>query len=109
MLTLHIDILSSVSLYAVSKRFILIAGAMPPRNTTTRQSSRASKLREPEVGEGSSPGVEKQLEYTLRSEPVIKTSTKKVFIQPSAFGDTKENTGTKTRLPHWGELFEKIS
>jgi hypothetical protein len=82
---------------------------MPPRNPTTRRSSRAPKLKEPEVGEGSSPGVAKQLEYTLRLEPVIKTSTKKVFIQPLAFGDTEASTGSKMALPHWGELFNKIS
>jgi hypothetical protein len=82
---------------------------MPPRNPTTRRSSRAPKLKEPEVGEGSSPGAAKQLEYTLRPEPVIKTTTKKVFIQPLAFGDTEASTGSKMALPHWGELFNKIS
>jgi hypothetical protein len=66
-------------------------------------------MKEPEVGEGSSPGATKQLEFSPRPEPVIKTSTKKVFIQPLAFGDTEESTGTKTTLPHWGELFKKIS
>jgi hypothetical protein len=49
------------------------------------------------------------LEYTLRPEPVIKTYTKKVFIQPSAFGDIEASTGTKMTLPHWGELFKNIS
>jgi hypothetical protein len=82
---------------------------MPPRNPTTRRSSRAPKLKEPEVGEGSSPGVTKQLEYTPRPEPVIKTSMKKDFIQPPAFGDTEASTGSKMALPHWGELFNKIS
>jgi hypothetical protein len=67
------------------------------------------KLKEPEVGKGSSPGTATQLEYTLRLEPVIKTSRKKFFTQPPAFGDTEASTGTKATLPHWGELFKKIS
>jgi hypothetical protein len=66
-------------------------------------------MKEPEVGEGSSPGATKQLEFSPRPEPVIKTSTKKAFIQPPAFRDTEASTGTKTTLPHWGELFKKIS
>jgi len=41
-------------------------------------------------------------------EPVIKTSTKKYFIQPLAFGDTKETTGSKTMIPRWGDLFNRI-
>jgi hypothetical protein len=61
---------------------------MPPRNPTTTRSPRALKLKEPEVGEVSSLGVAKKLEYTPRSEPIIKTTMKKVFIQPPAFGDT---------------------
>jgi hypothetical protein len=48
------------------------------------------------------------LEYTLRSELVIKAAMNKVFIQPLAFGDTEVSTGSKTTLPHWGELFNKI-
>jgi hypothetical protein len=42
-------------------------------------------------------------------ELVIRTSTKKVFTQPSAFGDMEASTGTKVVLLHWGELFKKIS
>jgi hypothetical protein len=71
--------------------------------------SRVPKLKEPEVGEGSSPGPTKQLEFSPRPEPVIRTSTKNIFTQPLAFGDTEENTGGKAVLPHWGELFKKIS
>jgi hypothetical protein len=55
------------------------------------------------------PAAAKQLEFSPRPEPVIRTSTKKVFTQPPAFGDTEANTGTKVVLPHWGELFKKIS
>jgi hypothetical protein len=81
---------------------------MPPRKATTRRSTRAPKLKEPEVGEGSSPRSAKQLEFTLRPKPVIKTSMKKAFIQPLTFGDTEARIGSKTTLPHWGELFKKI-
>jgi hypothetical protein len=82
---------------------------MPPRKPTTRRSPRAPKLKEPEVGEGSSPRATRQLEYTLRPELVIKTTTKKVFFQPPVFEDIEANTGSKMALPHWGELFNKIS
>jgi hypothetical protein len=85
-----------------------MAGTMPPRKPTTRKSLRVPKLKEPDVGEGSSPAVAKQLEFTPKPVPVIKTSTKEVFIQPLAFGDTEASIGTKAVLPHWGELFQKI-
>jgi hypothetical protein len=61
---------------------------MPPRKPTTRKYPRASKLKEPDVGEGSSPTVAKQLEFSPKSVHVIKTFTKKVFVQPPTFGDT---------------------
>jgi hypothetical protein len=82
---------------------------MPPRNPTTRRSSRAPKLKEPEVGEGSFPEATKQLEYTSRLKPVIKTTMKNVSIQPPAFGDIEVSTGSRMVLPHWGELFNKIN
>jgi hypothetical protein len=81
---------------------------MSPGNPTTRLSLREPKLKEPEVGEVSSPGATKQLEYNPRLELVFKTTTKKVFIQPPAFGDTEASTGSNMALPHWGELFNKI-
>jgi hypothetical protein len=40
--------------------------------------------------------------------PIIKTATKKDFIQPLAFGDIEANIGTKTIFPRWEELFKKI-
>jgi hypothetical protein len=49
------------------------------------------------------------MEYTLRPEPIIKIAMKKVFIQTPEFGDIEASTGTKAALPHWGELFKKIS
>jgi hypothetical protein len=79
---------------------------MTPRNPNSRQSL---KLKEPEVGEGSSPAATKQFQFAPWLEPVIRTSTKKVFTQPPAFGDREANTRTKAVIPHWGELFKKIS
>jgi hypothetical protein len=82
---------------------------MPPRKTTTRRSLRAPKLKEPEIGEGSSLGTARQLEYVPRPEPVVKTTTKKIFIQPLAFGDTEASTGSKVVLPQWEDLFNMIN
>jgi hypothetical protein len=81
---------------------------MPPKKPTTKKSPRAPKLQEPEVGGGSSLAVAIQLEFTPKSMPVIKTATKKDFIQPSAFGDTEANIGTKTIFLRWEEIFKKI-
>jgi hypothetical protein len=94
--------------YMVSN-YVLAAGKMSPRNPTTRRSPRAPKLKEAETGEGSSPGTARQLEYTPRVEPVIKTSTKKSFVQPLVFGDTEASTGSKVMLPQWGDLFNRIN
>jgi hypothetical protein len=88
---------------------ISIAGTMPPNKPSTRRSPRVSKLKEPKVGEGLSPVPTKQLEFSPRLEPVIITSTKNIFTQPSAFGDTEANTGGKVTLPHWGDPFNNIS
>jgi hypothetical protein len=52
--------------------------------------------------------VARQLEFSPKSEPIIKTATKKAFVQPRAFGDTKANIGTKTVFLHWEELLNKI-
>jgi hypothetical protein len=82
---------------------------MSPIKSTTRRSSRTPKLKETEVGEDSSPRVIRQLEYMPRLEHVIKTSTKKAFVQPLAFGDKEARTWSKTTLSHWGELIKKIS
>jgi hypothetical protein len=54
-------------------------------------------------------GTARQLEYTPRVEPVIKTSTKKYFVQPPVFGDTEASTGSKVMLPQWGDLFNRIN
>jgi hypothetical protein len=58
------------------------------RNPTTRHSPREPKIKEEKIGEGSSPGIAGQLEYTPRAEPIVKTSTKKSFSQPPVFDDT---------------------
>jgi hypothetical protein len=108
MFTLHIFLFSFV-LYTFFEGLFQIAGTMPPRNSTTRRLLSVPTLKELEVGKGSSLGVAKQLEYMPRLEPVIKTSTKKAFIQPPAFGDTDASTRSKMALPHWGEIFNKIS
>jgi hypothetical protein len=81
----------------------------PPRNQNTRRSPRVPKLKELEVGEGSSLAAAKQLEFSLRLEIVIKTSTKNYFTQPLAFRYIEENTGGKAVLPHRGKLFKKIN
>jgi hypothetical protein len=89
--------------------FSQVAGTMLLRKKTTRRLSRESKLKELEIGEGSSLGTTKQLEYVPRLEPFIKTTTKKVFIQPLTFGDTETSTRSKVELPQWGDLFNRIS
>jgi hypothetical protein len=103
-----IQFLSGITLYTCPKGLILVVGTMPPKKPSTRQSSRAPKLKESEVREGSSPGPTKQLEFSPKPKPVINTSTKKICTQPPAFGDTKASIGTKELLPHWEEIFKKI-
>jgi hypothetical protein len=66
---------------------------MPPMKPMTKRSLRALKLKEADIGEGSSLSTKRQLEYSPRVELVIKTLTKKAFIQPPTFGDTKATTG----------------
>jgi hypothetical protein len=89
--------------------YVLAAVKMLLRNPTTICSPREPKLKEDEKGEGSSPGTTRQLEYSPRAEPIIKTSTKKSFVQPPVFDDTKESIGSKVMLPQWGDLFNKIN
>jgi hypothetical protein len=80
--------------YTVSN-YVLVARKMSPRKQTTRHSSRSPKLKEVETGEGSSPGIVRKLEYAPRAEHVIKTSTKKAFVQPPVFGHTEASTDPK--------------
>jgi hypothetical protein len=88
-------------------KVVLIVVTMPLKKPSTRKSPRAPKPQEPEVGEGSSPAVARQLEFTPKPTPVIKTATKKAFIQPPIFRDIEANIGAKTTFPHWEELFKK--
>jgi hypothetical protein len=81
---------------------------MPPKKPTTRKSPRVPKLQESEAGEGSSPVVERKMEFTSKPTPIIKTITKEAFTQPLAFGDIEENIGTKTTFPRWEDLFKEI-
>ena len=75
----------------------------------TKRSSRAPKLKEVDIGEGSSLDTARQLEFSPRVDPIIKTSTKKAFSQPPTFGDTEASTGSKIILPQWGHLFNRIN
>jgi hypothetical protein len=82
---------------------------MPPRNLTTRLSPRMTKLKEPEVREGSTLSVARELDFSSKTKYVICMSTKKQFIHPPMFNDTEVTTGYKVVLPHWGDLYNKIS
>jgi hypothetical protein len=86
-----------------------LQGKIPPRKPMTRRLPRAPKLKEENIGEGSSLFIARQLEYAPKAEPVIKTSTKKEFIQPPDFGDTEVTTGSKIIIPRWGYLFNIIN
>jgi hypothetical protein len=81
---------------------------MPPKKPSTRKSPWAPKLQESEIGEGSSPAVARQLEFTPKPVSVIKAITKEPFFQPPAFGDTEASIGAKMTFPHWEEVFKKI-
>jgi hypothetical protein len=78
---------------------------MLPRKPTTKRSPRMPKLKEPEVREGSTPSAARELDFASKTESVIRTSTKKQFIQPSAFSDTEATTGSKVVLSHWVDLY----
>jgi hypothetical protein len=90
------------------KTLFLVAGTMPPKKHTTRKYPRAPNLQEPKMGEGSSPAVVRQLEFAPNPMPVIKTTTKKDFVQPSTFGDTEVNIGTTKVFPPLEEIYRKI-
>jgi len=79
-----------------------------PRKPTTSCSPRDPKLKEAKIGEGYSPSAARQLEFAPIAELVIKTSTKKEFSQPPAFGDTEAAIGSNIMLPQWGYLFNII-
>jgi hypothetical protein len=80
------------------KGLFLVGGIMPLKKPTTRKYPRMPKIQEPEAGEGSSPVVARQLEFSPKSVPVIKTTTKNnkhykyssILIQ-SCRAETKKN------------------
>jgi hypothetical protein len=80
---------------------------MSSKKPSTRKSPRAPTLQESEVGEGSSPLVARQLEFTPKLVPVINTITKDPFVQPPSFRDTEASIGAKMAFPHWEEIFKK--
>jgi hypothetical protein len=55
---------------------------MPPRNPMTRNSPRNPKMKEVEVSEGYTTGVERNLYFVSKTESIIHTSTKNEFTQP---------------------------
>jgi hypothetical protein len=57
----------------------IVVGNMPSRNPTTKHSPREPKMKEAEIGKGSSMGTARKLEYAPRVGPVIKTTTNKYF------------------------------
>jgi hypothetical protein len=89
--------------------YVLATVKMLPKNPTARRLLRAPKLKELKTGEGSSPRTARRLEYAPRVELVIKTSTKKYFIQPTVFRDIEANTRSKVMLLQWGYLFNIIN
>jgi hypothetical protein len=74
----------------------------------TRCSTRAPKLKEVEVGEGSLFEIYIQFDFSTKVEPFVRMNTKKEFSQPPAFGDTEASTRSKVVLPQWGDLFNSI-
>jgi hypothetical protein len=94
--------------YKISN-YVLDAGKISLRKPITRHSPREPKLKEAETDEFSYPGTMRQLQYTPRAKLVLKTSTKKSFVQPSVFGHTKASTRSKVILPQWGDIFNRIT
>jgi hypothetical protein len=82
---------------------------MPPRNPRTKCSPRMPKMKEAKVDEGSTPGTARDLDFVSNTESVICTFTQKEFSQPLMFDDTEASTGSKMVLPHWRDLYIKIS
>jgi hypothetical protein len=72
---------------------------MPPKKPTTRKYPRVPKIQKSEAGEGFSTALERKLEFTSKTTPIIKTITKETFSQPPASGDTEAYIGTKETFP----------
>jgi hypothetical protein len=67
------------------------------------------KMKELEIDKGRHWFPQENLISFQKMESVIRTSTKKQFTQPPAFGDTEASTRSKVMLPHWGDIFNKIN
>jgi hypothetical protein len=87
---------------------VFIAGTMPTKKPSTRKSPRPLKLQKLETGEGSSPMVARQLDFTPKMVSIIKAITKDPFVQPPSFGDAEASIGGKMTFPRWEEVFKKI-
>jgi hypothetical protein len=94
---------------AQSLNYVIVVGKRLPRNPTTKRSPRAPKLKEDDIGEGSSLGTTRQMEYAPRVDPIIKTTTKKYCFHPPNFGDIEESIGSKVALSEWEYLFNRVS
>jgi hypothetical protein len=53
---------------------------MPLKKPSTRKSPRVPKTQESEIGEGSSPTVTRQLEFSSKMVSIIKKITKEPFV-----------------------------
>jgi hypothetical protein len=62
-----------------SLNYALVAGKNVTEKSNHQMLTESTKAERTEIGEGSSPGTARQLEYAPRVEPVIKTTTKKYF------------------------------
>ena len=60
----------------------ILCRKMPPRKPTTRRSPRTHKMKESEVGEGSTSGFAREIDFVSKMKSVIRTSTKNEFTQP---------------------------
>jgi hypothetical protein len=66
-------------------------------------------MKELEIKEGSTPMTTREIYFVSKTDLVIRTSTKKQFTEPLAFGDTEASTRSKVMLPRWGGIFKKIN
>jgi hypothetical protein len=82
---------------------------MPPRKPMTKRSPRTPKKKETEADERSTLDTVRELDFVSKTESTIHTSTKNEFSQSMAFCDTEISTRSKMVLPHWGDLYRKIS
>jgi hypothetical protein len=80
---------------------------MLPQRPTTRQSSKTLKGRSEQTREFFS-SVVKALEFSPKTEPMIKMSQKKSANPPPLYKDTNVSTTSKVLMPTWINLYNKI-